>query len=267
MIFVYDGTYEGFLTAAFRCFELKKVSNADVVTDDEAAALPFFEQERVENSAESADRVTAKLDKLGIADTVYSAWLSCEKGVDGAIVQYIDTAVKRNASPDGLLYVPHVKKVSFAAQHVGREARRFIQFLRFVKVPLPQGEVPLLTDGKRPPDLYVADIEPQYDILPRLAYFFTSRFNDQRFLIRDRVRYQTLVWDTENWHISTLPEFNGPPLPGDADFEDLWRTYFDHVAIPWRVNPKLQQHHVPLQYRKYMTEFRGRKGYGGLEKK
>ena len=35
----------------------------------------------------------------------------------------------------------------------------------------------------------------------------------------------------------------------------LWKDYFKTLAIKERENPKLQQHFVPLIYRKHMTEF------------
>jgi probable DNA metabolism protein len=74
-------------------------------------------------------------------------------------------------------------------------------------------------------------------------------------LIRDRKRSETLVWDTENWHITELPVFMRPALPKDSEFEELWKGYFKTAAIPWRVNKKLQRHFVPQRYRRYLTEF------------
>ena len=37
-------------------------------------------------------------------------------------------------------------------------------------------------------------------------------------------------------------------------WEDLWRTFVDHIAIEPRRNPGLQRNLMPLWYRKNMTE-------------
>ena len=39
------------------------------------------------------------------------------------------------------------------------------------------------------------------------------------------------------------------------EYADLWKTFFDHIAIVERKNQKLQTNMLPLHYRKYMTEF------------
>ena len=38
-------------------------------------------------------------------------------------------------------------------------------------------------------------------------------------------------------------------------FEELWRTFTKRIAIEERENPRCQRTHLPLRYRKYMTEF------------
>jgi len=139
-----------------------------------------------------------------------------------------------------------------AAGRVGNEAHRYLQFVRFVKIAPNQ---PALTDGTETPGLYVADIEPEYDILPKIAGHFARRFQDQRFIIRDKTHAQALVYDTHSCQIVTFPELLDQPLPEDPQFASLWQHYFDSVAIPWRRNLKLQQHFVPLKYRRHMTEF------------
>ena len=47
------------------------------------------------------------------------------------------------------------------------------------------------------------------------------------------------------------------PLRSESEekFQNLWKTFFDSVAIKSRKNKKLQQQTVPLIYRTYMTEF------------
>ena len=243
--YVYDGTYEGFLSAVFRIFADKRQHSAILTAKDKAFGLPFGDEICVEPNDEHADRVEARLKALRISKTVYYAWLYDDEDVHNALVAYIRLAIEQNGKPDGMRYDPAVHAVLTAVRRVLKEVERFQQFTRFVKAGQTAQGV----------SVYVADIEPAYDILPLLIGFFTGRLGDQCFILRDTVRKYSLVWDTNDWHLSALPEINDAPLPKDGEFEALWKKYFENIAIPWRKNPKLQQHFVPLRYRRYMTEF------------
>ena len=253
MVFLYDGSYEGFLSAVFDAYAVRTADGALIRPVSDDMTFPLEDWRDVCCSAEKAERVTRKLRALDIAETVYDAWLSRDADIENNLLGVIALAIREGRSPMDRQYIDRVRAVTGAARRVRTEAHRFLQFVRFVKV---ENRRPALTDGKEPPGLYVADIEPEYDILPRLAGHFSRRFQDQRFIIRDKVRNQALVYDTERCRIVTFPEIMAPPLPGDAQFERLWRRYFDSVAIPWRKNLKLQQHFIPKKYRRNMTEFR-----------
>ena len=41
----------------------------------------------------------------------------------------------------------------------------------------------------------------------------------------------------------------------DDDYEELWKVFFDAIAIEERRNEKCQMSHVPKWYRKHMNEF------------
>jgi probable DNA metabolism protein len=45
-------------------------------------------------------------------------------------------------------------------------------------------------------------------------------------------------------------------LKNDSDeYQDLWKIFFENIAIKERINPKLQRNNLPLRFRKDMTEF------------
>lgn len=255
MILIYDGSYEGFLSTVFDAYALRVADGALIRPEGRDCVLPLEEWRDAARSAEKAERVTKKLHALGLAETVFDAWLSRDSEIENNLLGVIALAIREGNSPMERLYLDSVRAVAGAARRVRTEAHRFLQFVRFVKV---ESKRPALTDGGEAPGLYVADIEPEYDILPKIAGHFARRFQDQRFIIRDKVRNQALVYDTKACQIVTFPEIMAPPLPNDAQFERLWRRYFDSVAIPWRKNLKLQQHFVPKKYRKHLTEFQNR---------
>ena len=39
------------------------------------------------------------------------------------------------------------------------------------------------------------------------------------------------------------------------EYVDLWKTFFQNIAITERKNEKLQKNNMPLHYRKYVTEW------------
>lgn len=42
---------------------------------------------------------------------------------------------------------------------------------------------------------------------------------------------------------------------GEREYADLWKAFFESIAIPERENADLQRTNLPLHYRKHMTEF------------
>ena len=253
MVLVYDGTYEGFLSAVFEAYALHIAGSAMISTEP-----PLDQWREVRSDRTRADRVTRKLAELRMAEPVFDAWLSREQGIENDLLAVIAMGLKDGYSPMRFLCEESVKRVSAAAHKVSCEAYHFLQFTRFVRAESVH-EPTLKAAGTVAPGLYVADIEPQYDILPRLGGHFAKRFQDQFFVIRDLRRSEALVYDTERWQLVNSPELMALPLPEDSEFEHLWRRYFDSVAIPWRRNKKLQQQFVPQKYRTHMTEFQPRR--------
>ncbi|MBR6739487.1 MAG: TIGR03915 family putative DNA repair protein [Clostridia bacterium] len=243
MVYVHEDSFEGFLSAVFTVFEDKKTADFTLRTT-EGVGLGFDEERTVISDTEHADRVINRLRSLGIYRRVYTAYLY--GGVEDSILLYIKRALSLGGRPDQQRYDDAVKTVLTASERVGSEAHRFLEFIRFESLREPNG------GG----EIMVADIEPQYDILHIISNHFVKRFPSQPLLIRDMRRGKALVWDCENWHISTLPELLRPNITSEGEFEDMWRRYFQCVAIPWRRNRKLQQQFVPLRFRSNMTEFK-----------
>jgi probable DNA metabolism protein len=244
--YIYDGSFQGLLTSIFRAFKHKAADTSELHAADSRIPLPEADIEHIETDDALAARVENKLRTLNIDRTVYLAWLYKKGNIDTSILRFVKTATDTGRSPLDMLYLPWVKEIKLASGKVGNESHRYLQFIRFVKV------------GNSKPDepgLYIADIEPLYDILPLIANHFSKRFGSQRFIIRDKTRRCALVWDTDRWYISELFELLDASLPADGEYEEMWREYFERIAIPWRKNPRHQQHFIPLRYRKFMTEF------------
>jgi probable DNA metabolism protein len=136
-----------------------------------------------------------------------------------------------------------VHSVNRIARHVSHEAHKFKGFVRFREVEA---------------GFMYAQIEPEADILPFIAPHFVGRVGDRPWMIHDLQRNQAALYDLTSWRLVRDVELTTEPVltATEHDYAALWQRYFQRHAIPERHNLKLQQQHVPLRYRKHLTEFR-----------
>ena len=94
---------------------------------------------------------------------------------------------------------------------------------------------------------------------------FKKRYADQEWIIYDTNRKYGLYYDLNKMNEVTFDQnllnaFTEGSLNSDKTsesglfFRDLWKTYFEHLTIKERFNPKLQRQHMPFRYWKYLTE-------------
>jgi probable DNA metabolism protein len=240
MLFLYDNTYDGLLTAVFHAFEYRGGCSVTCLERQEGPVL--FDCAKIETDAAKADRVTTGMMKLDseLPETVYRAWLSELSGIEDSIIAALRLGFAQKQSPLPLRGHPCVFAVQDAAGKVGKQAAKYEGLLRFVSA----GE-----------SHYAADIDPDYHVLPLLGQHFHDRWNDSYLLIRDTRRRLAVVSEPAGWHIAPLPGGELPPLPDDTAYTDLWRKYFNCIANPARKNLALQQKFVPLKFRKNLPEF------------
>ena len=240
MLHIYDNTYEGLLCALFDVLS-QKDKNAEIIPQSRVDGPSLYYTRYVTMDREHADRIGAMLERFrpGTSARYYTAWLSHDEHVEEYALAATRYAIKHKCDPFALRQYHAVHELDRLARLVGGEAHRMLQFVRFKKL------------RER---VYAADIRPEYEVLPLIGSHFHMRFRDVAFIIRDLNHRRAILSNTREWYIAELPEHN-PPLDADGEYEDLWRTYFDNIAIPHRRNPKLQQQFVPLKYRSTMTEF------------
>ncbi len=250
MNYLIDGTYAGYLTGLFECFERKEWDAAPVLATDGGSDL-FGQVREVMTNPAKAQRVHTGLGKaLGKekAARFLCIFLSEDRSAWQAgyrVAQQVFTAgagaLENYGDRDVLFFSQTLKKVS-------RERHWMKAFVRFAKS----------ADG-----LYVATIEPDCDVLPLVVPFFRSRYADQRWLIYDAKRNYGMHYDgqavaevqpysaaeatsTQNLSIA-LDERN-------EQIERLWKQYFKSTNIEARRNLKLHLKHVPKRYWKYLVE-------------
>ncbi|WP_397447263.1 TIGR03915 family putative DNA repair protein [Polaribacter sp. R77954] len=247
---IYDSTFEGFLSCVFYVFEykLKHVSIQNEFVQQNGL---FSENETIITDTEKSDRVWKGLKSRASTLTltkIYYAFLSEQKGIENTLLDYIQYIFKHDQKVDTDFTHPSVLKTAQIAKNVSREKHRMEAFVRF-----------RLTKD----NIYFANIEPDFNVLPLIAKHFKSRYADQKWVIYDIKRNYGLFYD-----LQTL-EFINMDFPKNFDFtktykdffadeelnfQKLWKDYFDSTNIKERKNMKLHIRHIPKRYWKYLSE-------------
>ena len=135
IIFQYDKTFEGLLTAVFEAYRLKKFPDSIIKEGD---TLPLFYDEiyTVITDDEKAERVWKslgkKLSKGALSMLTYS-WLSEASDIAIVLFRYIRKITDASRSIETNFADPDILTVSKLGKKVADERYRILQFMRFQK--------------------------------------------------------------------------------------------------------------------------------------
>ena len=173
-VLVYDGSFNGFLTAVFSAFEnnfnilgFKRetatqkglFSDTNIIVTQKAKAKIVWES--IESKNHSAVR------------NIYFAFLSEADGVDFMLYQYIKKLYG---------FLEHIEieqlamieiKISKLALSVGREKAQIENLVDFQSTN---------------DDVYISEIEPGFNVLPLVSRHFRYRYSKHKWIIFDRKR-------------------------------------------------------------------------------
>jgi len=249
-VLVYDGSFEGFLSTVFKVYE-EKLTQVDIQREGNVQASFFGENEKVITNKIHADRVWNGLKKKLTAigrNQLYYSFLSELNSVENTLLDYIRQVFASTQNIEKDFSNPTVLKLSKIRKSVGREKHRMEAFVRFK-----------LTKD----DLYFANIEPDFNVLPLIAKHFKSRYADQKWVIYDIKRNFGLYYNltqVETIIMDFPKEFDFTKTSKDFfaeeefDFQELWQNYFKSTNIESRKNMLLHVRHVPKRYWKYLSE-------------
>ena len=253
IIYSFDGTMDGLLTAVFEAFSLHEEPEQLLKEGD---ALPLFcdYNYQVTTDEEKARRVWTGLEKRLSREAmklISVSWLSELQELNTPLFLYICKVfrqgdISRNFADTDVLTVTNI------ARRVLHEQLRMKQFIRFQKAK----------DGT-----YLAVVAPDHNVLPLITDHFSDRFNDQPWLIYDTKRHYGFHYDGQQVIRITFEDEGTVPFDltngklqtdvlssDDQLLQDLWRTYFKAICIKERMNPRKQLKDMPRRYWKYMTE-------------
>lgn len=131
------------------------------------------------------------------------------------------------------------------SKRLEREVNRFQEIIRFHE------------SGK---GVYVAHIEPKSPLVVALGPIFQDRMPSEHFVIVDDVYKEAVIHPKDGECIlkKLSDEEYTNLLQTEAkndSYTDLWKVFFDTIAIKERENARCQRNHFPIWARKHAVEF------------
>ena len=271
--YLYDETFDGLLTCIYHHYYTEKAAGIYPKEQYQPSMLQGCME--VETEQDKADRVYKAIeDKISryALRMVYRAFLSNVPGKEKVILDYVVFGFKVGPSIGSRHASPEVNALEKITHKVGVEQERMLQFVRFevmnaagTGADLASSAGTDLASGAsaRAGQILYAAVEPEHDVLELIAHHFAERFSHDPLIIHDIRRGKAIMAYERSWYVT---DFDGHHLPDgselvmspeETDYQNLWRTYFDHIAIKERINPRCQKNNMPLRYWKHLTEVNG----------
>lgn len=129
-------------------------------------------------------------------------------------------------------------------RRVDREANRFQEIVRFHQLG----------------DVYIAHIEPKSRVVGFLGPIFQDRMPSEYFIIVDDTNLEAVVHPkNEPYYLWKLSKEEHQKLleseEVNDEYTDLWRVFFETIAIKERKNERCQMGHFPKWARAHAVEF------------
>ena len=246
-VYIYDGSYQGLLTALYQAFEQREIpvkilSQADFRDD------LFYQREEIITDTEKTQFFSEQIKEHISAQAlknIFHAYLSEVEKMELYIFRYLFTGFKVGEKVDEFLTKDYVREVQNLAHKVRHESHRLKGLIRLQEA----------AGGK-----YYAAVEPDYKTLVLLAAHFKNRFSTMDWIIHDKKREEAIIFSAseKEWLLIDLEKEFEPELSNkEKEVQDLWQAFFSAVSIKNRSNPRLQQQFMPKKYWKHLIESPG----------
>jgi len=239
--YVYDGSFAGLLCCVYESYYQKELPFAIFNYDEELETL--FDVKEIVTDESAAKRVEDSIRRKISEEAlkmVRVCYLSHMDGRELAILNFLRLGYKVGSSVTLMLAHDTVSVISKAVLNVQREGHFYKGVLRFSEY-----------DGA-----LAAIIEPKNFVLPLIAPHFCDRFPSERFMIYDKSHRYAFIYQNGEHSFIPLENLELPPASAEEEmYRELWRQFYNTIAIEGRINPKLRMGHLPKRYWANMTEF------------
>lgn len=241
MDYLYDGSFDGLLTAIYQSYYEEKADGIYPVDNYQYSLLTASRQVATvpELAAKVYDAVERKISPQALR-RVYYVYLANHPQKENLILKYLRLGFKLGPEVDSYHTHPAVLPVQELAKKVSFEAHRFYGLLRFAEAR----------------NYLYAALEPDHNILILLADHFADRLKQENFIIHDKKRNLAVIYDRKDWYLTDFPQEAKILISEqEAFYQELWTRYFTQIGIENRKNKRLQAHFVPQRYRHNLVEF------------
>lgn len=250
-VFICEDSFEGILSCVYDAWASLAENGRDnvaIVCDGNYNMEFFMEYINVDKNQVKALKVAESIRKKisgRVYGDIYRTAVSAADNKADLIFRYLQYGFKMGRKVAECFGIPEVMEVTKISKNVYREYDHLRGFLRFWKI------------GN---SILCAEIEPKNNLLEMLGNHFADRLPGENFIIKDMGRNKTLVHKKNNdfYIINNMllsVEGNGIVESDNEYYEELWKVFFNTIAIDSRKNYELQRNNLPLRFRRYMTEF------------
>jgi len=242
LYYIYDGSFDGLLTAIYNAYYRREVPDK-ITSNDDIQESFIIEKVYIETDKEKSQRVyNSILSKISYRALrhVFYAYLSELDDSSTAIYKYLRLGWKMGADVDKNLSNDAVLAVHNISRKVGRESHAILGLIRFKRL---KG------------DIYYSQIEPMYNILGIIAPHFAERLANENWVIHDLKRGIAVMYNKKEWIIKDVDVIEELCFEKDEEmYQKLWQEYYKSITIKNRINPRLQKRNMPMRYWKHLIE-------------
>lgn len=240
--YIYDGSFEGILTAIYDSYYRKQTPERIVEEDNPQENFlinNIYIMTDVEKANKVYNSVKTKISKDALKNIFY-VYLSENPDRGTIIYNYLKLGWKigkdidLNLANDDVLLVNNIRK------KVAKEVHFMLGLIRFRELKN---------------NILYAPIEPENNVVALLGDHFAERISNERWVIHDIKRELAIIYDKEKWIVTELNLSEHMNLHEDEEiYQSLWREYFSSIAIKDKINPRLQKRNMPTKYWKHLIE-------------
>jgi len=242
--YLYDGSWQGLMTAIYHAYYSPKPPDKILSGEDRQSSL-FVENIPIATDMDLAEKVSQaasrKISPLAWRQA-FCAFLTENIYVGTMIYRYWQLGWQVGRDVDRHLEDPRVRAIHELADKVTTERHRMLGLIRFQQV---EGQTPFL----------YAPYTPDNNITALVAPHFARRLASEKWIIHDLKRDLAALYNQKEWLITDFQPGHLPhPGQSEVAWQNLWQTYYRHLAIKERYNPNLQRKNMPMRYWKFLTE-------------
>lgn len=235
-----DGSYHGLLSALFEAHAMKP-SPDEVYLCPPAQQLLIAQYIHIATDMERAGRIERAIREKLSPTTIHHVQMVASSAVPEAgtlLFRYLQLGWKVGKALDDHLVRPEVMDVIKLSRHVGWEINKLLGMARFNE-----------SDG----GVLYCVLEPDHDIVPMLAPHFETRMPMENWVIHD-ITHGTAALHRPGESRIVRGAFSAQAMPQEDEYEDLWRAFYDAIAIKERVSAKRRRALMPKRYWKHLPE-------------